>query len=250
MQNLHSSTGNALVIKFCAPLICVVGVLGVFGHDFPTLRFLAAVPLLLLAAFYGSLAFVEVVDGVVRYRRFIKWKEIRRDDILGARAIWPPFIGSIHLKKSIGPWGRLYFLLDKNTESNPFRRGEFPILQRLNSEKSKNPEQTSSRAPLISPQVSRLMLAAFVGILAYLMVLYLTPGNLLQSGSFRASANTPTMMRVQLELAGWMHSLPVQLGGLAIVAIMAVKRRNRLDGWLYGFLSGFGLIAILGHWWS
>jgi hypothetical protein len=66
-------------------------------------------------------------------RRLFKWKEKRFEEVVSAKAEWQPFIVSLQLSKPILPWGRLYFVLDKNTESNPFWRGEFPILRCLNS---------------------------------------------------------------------------------------------------------------------
>ena len=131
LNELRSSRDTIVVIKIWGPLVCTVGALGVFGHDFPTVRFLPALPLLLFAGFQASLAVVKVADGVVRYRRLFKWKEIRIEEVVSAKAEGQPFIGSIQLRKPILPWGRLYFVLDKNTESNPFRRGEFPVLRCL-----------------------------------------------------------------------------------------------------------------------
>jgi len=145
MQTELRSAGPAvLIVKCWGPLIWVIGALGVFGADFPTWRFLPALPLLLLAVFHLSVAVVELRGGIIRYRRLFKWAEIQSEEVLSARPVWPPLIGSIKLKKFVFPWGRLYFVLDKNRESNPFRRGLFPLLRYLNEEEPYTNSQSSA----------------------------------------------------------------------------------------------------------
>jgi hypothetical protein len=248
-HELRSSGASVLAIKYWVPLVCVGGALGVFGHDFPTLRFLPALPLLLLAAFLASLAVVEEAGGVIRYRRLFKWRELRREDILSAKVVWQPFIGSIQLRKPILPWGRLYFVLDKNTESNPFRRGEFRIVRYLNEDLLRGNHPSVTPAGTRSANVKTL-LAASIGILACLMILYLTPSDLLRTIPPRPNTNVPMLLNLLFKLLEWLHMWPVQVAGLVTITFLAVKKRNAAEAWLYGFLSGFALTAILGRRWS
>ena len=246
---LESSGKSIFVAKFLLPLICLVPAIG-FVSEGIDWRYLFALPFLLLSFFGASLAVVEVIEDRIRFRRTLKWHELDPNRVLWAKPVWPPFIGCIKLRKAILAWGRLYFVLDKNTESNPFRRGEFPILRYLNSEKFTKPGQTSVPPSITRPATLKLLLGVFIGVLSCLMVFYLTPSSLLQPNSSKPSANMPTLLRLQLEVVEWVHRWPVQLAGFATVAFLAVKRRNRPDAWLYGFLSGFGVTAILGRWWN
>src|SRR4051812_46619506 len=63
---------------------------------------------LLAAFFFASLAVVELHDEKLRYRRFLRWIEVPREQIISGGTVWPPFIGYIRLKGYALPWGRIY----------------------------------------------------------------------------------------------------------------------------------------------
>jgi hypothetical protein len=241
-SQLRSSGDSALVIKLWLPLVATVGALGVFGSDFLTWRFLPAIPLLCLSVFLASLAIVEVRGGILRYRLLFKWKELRSEDLVKAKSIWPPFIGSIQLRKPVLPWGRLYFVLDRNTESNPFRRGEFPLISFINKDNRTSSDVSPSL--LSGSSSARLVAATALGILSCVVLLYLIPGEYLKSGQLVSTTQMPTVLKIQFQLVKWLRSLPVQLVGLAFTTYVALLRRKTVDAWLYGFMSGFALAAI------
>jgi hypothetical protein len=247
ISGLRSSQNTAVIIKYWMPLVCAGGALGVFGREFPTLRFLPALPLLFIAFFQASLAVVELRGDVLRYRLLFKWREVPREDVVKATLIWAPFIGSIQLKKPISPWGRLYFVLDKNIEPNPFRGAEFPIVSCLN--KNHTDTQTSSVPTNYDSFGLRLFTAAAIGILACLIILYLTPQDYLKTSHLGTSPSMPILLRVQFFLVEMFRSSPLQIAGLVFIMLLAAKRRNRTDSWLYGFLSGFALTAIIARFW-
>lgn len=242
---LRSDSATALLVKYFGSLIWGIGAIGVFGADFPTWRFLPALPLLLLAAFQVSLAVVEVRDGVIRYRRFFKWAEVQPEEVLNARLLWPPFVGSIKLKKFVLPWGRLYFVLDKNKESNPFRRGEFPLVRYLDKEEPYRNAQDSARSS--KARSMGLLLAACIGILSCLMTLYLTPGELLRGSLPKPTASMPMLLKAPLQFLGWLQAPVVQVAAVAIITFLAVQRRNRREAWVYAFISGFALTVMVGR---
>jgi hypothetical protein len=131
---LRSRPANILLTKFWTPLLFAIPALGILVEDFPTWRVVFASPFFLAGLFQVSIAILELRGGVLRYKRFINWKTIHEDEIVAAGILWHPFIGYVRLNRYVFPWGRIYFALDKNTESNPFRRGEFPLVRHLNRE--------------------------------------------------------------------------------------------------------------------
>jgi hypothetical protein len=241
---LRSQRRNVLVAKFWAPLLCIAASVLVFGEDFLTTRFLLAIPLLIAALFGVSLAILEVRDGVLRYRRLFKWATIPADEIVGARLEWPPVIGSIRLKRFLFPWGRLYFILDKSTESSPFRRGEFPLVRHLNREELHKEGQSSVQSSKSDSSNFRLPLVACIGILTSLMILYLTPGDLLHGSLPKPTSDMPALSKALFHFVGWLHMSVVQVAGLVFMVFLAVRRRDRAEAWLYAFLSGFALTLI------
>lgn len=244
---LRSQLGNIFLSKFLGPLLCVGGSLLVFGEDFPSARFLLAIPFLVAAFFGVSLAILEVRGGVLRYRRLFKWTTIPDDQIAGARIEWPPVIGSVRLKRFLFPWGRLYFVLDKNTESNPFRPGGFPLVQYLNREELHKEGQSSVPSSTSNSSNLRLPLAVGIGILTSLMILYVTPGDLLQGSLANPPSNMPTLLKALFYFVAWLHMSVVQTAGLVLMVFLAVRRRDRAEAWLYAFLSGFALTLIAGR---
>jgi hypothetical protein len=247
MMQIHfrSDAITVFIVKYWASLIWVAVALGVFTADFPTWRSVFTIVPVLFAAFHASLAVVEVRDGVIRYRRLYKWNEISPSEVLAAKIVWPPFIGRIKLKNVVFPWGKLYFVLDKNTQSNPFRRGEFPLVIYLNGHKLHGDEQRSAM-PLGSNFASlRLLLASGIGILACLMILYLSPSDLLHGSLSKTSENMPVLLKIQFQIVEWLHKSVVQFGALAGMAFLAVRRRDRAEAWLYAFLSGFALAFLV-----
>lgn len=247
MMQIHfrSAAVTVFIVKYFGSLIWVAVALGVFTADFPTWRSVFTIVPILLATFHASLAVVEVRDGVIRYRRIYKWDEIPPSELLSAKIVWPPFIGSIKLKKFFFPWGRLYFVLDKNTQSNPFRRGEFPLVSYLNGHKLHGDEQRPAM-PLGSNFASlRLLLASGIGILACLMIFYLSPSDLLHGTLPKTTENMPVLLKTLFQFAEWLHKSVVQFAALAVMGFLTVRRHDRAEAWLYAFLSGFALAFIV-----
>src|ERR1700729_1597490 len=103
--------GQALIIKGWASVLALAPAIlmladGSAQPDLVTFAFFVA------SFFFASLAVVEVRDGKLRYRRFLRWTEIPREQVVAGGTVWPPFIGYICLRAFAPPWGRLYFVLD------------------------------------------------------------------------------------------------------------------------------------------
>jgi hypothetical protein len=242
---LRSNRKNVFIAKIWAPLLCLAATLGMFRGDLFTWRFLFAVPFLVVTMWGFSLAILERRGGVLHYRRFFKWMTFAEDEVVTAGVVFLPFVGYLRLNRFISPWGRLYFVLDKNAEPNPFRRGEFPLVRYLKREELPAERQSSvlsSKAPL-----ANLLLAASIGILTCVMISYLIPGDLFQGGLPKPTADMPTLLKTLLQFLGWFHMSAVQVVGVVAMALLTVSRRNKPEAWLYAFLSGFALAMIVGR---
>lgn len=108
---IRSDASNVFGTKVWGPILCIATPLLSLWQEFSSWGVLFASPFFIAAFFGASLAIVELRGDVLRYKRLFKWKTIPEGDIVSARAVWPPFIGSMRLKTFLFPWGRLYFVL-------------------------------------------------------------------------------------------------------------------------------------------
>lgn len=142
-----SHLSNALILKLGTPLMVGVAFKGMYGDQLHTWRAVFALPFALCAAFFLSLAVVQVREGRIRYRRFVRWVAIDPADVVSSGTVWPPFIGYVRLSRGLPRWRRLYFVLDPNLHSNPFRPGEYAILNCFKGFRGSIPQRVTSSRP-------------------------------------------------------------------------------------------------------
>jgi hypothetical protein len=246
---LHSRLTNAFLAKGWGPLLCILGASVVFSGNFLTRNLLLACPFLVGALFGVSVASVEVRDGVLRYRRLFRWREIPKEEIVDARVELPPVVGSIRLKRLLFPWGRLYFALDANLSANPFREGKYPLLSYICSQKKPILESQDSAKPYLSKKGAtnlKLIGAAVAG--ASLASLE----RILFSGLASQHALSPPARLPQAPLLGildkighFMAIFEVQVVFFVAFLFLAVFKRRQPTAWLFAFLAGFSLPYIL-----
>jgi hypothetical protein len=244
---LRSQPRNVFLAKLWGPLLCVVGSLLVFGEDFPSRRFLLASPFLIAALFGASLAILEARDGVFYYRRLFKWTPIRDDEIVSGRVEWPPVIGSMRLNRLMFPWGRLYFVLDANSDPNPFHKGEYALLRYINKEPI---PQHQERSPANDRVLKfKLFIAALAGAFFYSLLRYILPSTISQDQlSQPAGSHRPVLLEVSERILSLTGNFEVTLVLSAVFVFLAVYRRRRPDAWTFAFLAGVSLPHILLHW--
>jgi len=124
LRSDHSST---LVLKFYAPIIWFGGTFVFWSGEFRWAQLIFLIPLIGGALFHASLAVLQIPDGGIRYRRLFSWRQLPYDEIVDCGVAWGIGIGFLRLKHSLFPWGKLYFVLDKNQKL--FGRGEYPMLR-------------------------------------------------------------------------------------------------------------------------
>ena len=194
------------------------------------------IPFCLAALFGFSLASVEVRNGVIRYRRLLKWRLIKQEEINGVNVIWPPVLASLKLGRFVFPWGNLYFVLDGDPD--PFHGGGYQIPDVLRKTTPPPDANMESRYSL------KLFIAAAGGILAFgccrLIQSYLvaSPSGLSSGTPGSGAYNWVTALYGRFEF---------QLIFIICFIFLAIYRRREPNAWIFSFLAGLGLPYIAFH---
>lgn len=238
----RSRQSTVFLTKIWGPLILLGACFVVFGRDLLSWRFLLAVPLILAACFAESLAVVRLKDGILSYRRIIKWTKIAENEIVTARTEWPPFIGSLSLTKYVFPWGKLYFVLDGNSEPNPLRPGKYPLVDYISERAGQRRllgAQLTQRNTGIP--VLKLLMAAVVGAALQSFWYVLTPSQTPQPADIPYSGGL-------LRIAHLLGNFEVLLVLSSVFCLLTILRSRRPDAWIFAFLAGAGICRIALHW--
>jgi hypothetical protein len=241
-SDLRSHQPNVILIKYLGSIFWLIAV-ALWLKDTSGWRLVLVLPLVLLLCFHLTLAVVEFRGGALCYRRFLRWKVITCDEVVSSGLVWAPFIGFIRLNRFLPPWSRLYFVLDPNLESNPFRRADFAVL-RLLKEQS---ELEGGRGPEIRPRNDagldvKLLTAGVAGLLVSVLRI-----SLAKSATAPALVNTARQPGLIygpvrfLQLLGDARIAPVVL--LALV-LLTIYTRRRPGAWTFAFLAGLLLPSL------
>ena len=248
---LRSYSSNVFLTRIWVPFICIVFVIGVFGKEFPGWRFLPACPSLLAALFALSTSTLEVRGGVIRYRRLIKWKLIIPEEILECRVEVPNMIGSLRLKRFVWPWGRLYFVLDRNLNPNPFRSGDHPLVNYLRKEPVLR-DKLPSKASLGNDHTLKVKLvsAAILGGIVCLLWLILapkpTPTSVLEKPF--DPGKPVAWVTLTVRALHFLNTFPVIAVLFGMFLFLAIYRWRRQDAWTFAFLAGAALASMVFSW--
>lgn len=236
---LRSHKRRAAEMKYYVPMLLIAFSIGMLYDGFSTRRLLVICPALVAAFFFLSLANLDAADGVLRYRRFLKWVAIEPSEVRGSGVAWPGMVGYVRLHRYVVPWKKLYFVLDQRPWGANSR-----LLDYLGNKKRSQDDRQAFPPPAWSSHLG-LYLAAGIGILACLTAFYLTPASYLQDRFSKPTTDMPTLLKTLFQLAGWFHTLVAEITGAAAMALLVLSRRGKPEAWLYAFLSGFGVAAIV-----
>jgi hypothetical protein len=243
---LRSQFASVLLVKFWIPLLLAASAIAIYGGIFIISRLFLALPFLMGAAFFASVAIVEIRDGALRYRRLFAWKEIPFGDILNVRIEVPSAIASFRLKRLLFPWVRLYFVLDKNLGANPFHEGEYALLKYIQHRDRKVPE-ASAEPPSEPNGKIKLFLSASAGAVLYCTAVLLGPAPFQSSSSPSSHTSTLHALRVLYQVAGILTTFKVQLALSLVFTLLAIFRRRDENAWIYAFLAGGSLPCMFLH---
>lgn len=199
---------------------------------------------MLVTLFHLSLAVVQLRDGNLRYRRFLKWSNLHREEVLSSGVVWPPFIGYIRLTHFLFPWGKLYFILDQNVSSNPFYRGDYAVLRYLGGTTIRQ-EHSSAKLSTAEDRLLKLKLVGtgLVGALVSFVWRIASPRPARRSvleqpldpGQPPWNSLPPKLMQLLN------HPLVVVAALFVLLILLAMYKRRRPDAWIYSFLAGMAL---------
>jgi hypothetical protein len=251
-SNILRSKGSTLFLgKLWFPLILLAGVFGVSGWNLNIGRLVFDLPLLIAALFGVSIATVEVRGDVIRYRRFVKWTAIRHEDIVAAGARWAPFFGYVRLNRFVFPWGRIYFALDQNLNSNPFGRGEFALLRYLRKESVGHESVTTSSSTATERSLKlKLLTAGLAGVLVNILSHIFDSTNPIHLSVFERPfpANLPPHAALALKFFQLIGTYPGVLIPFVLFLLLVTLRPRQKNAWIAAFMAGSALPNILLHW--
>jgi hypothetical protein len=257
---LHSKAGNSIVVKVLMPFLAVFNAIVISsGHHVGNYVF--ACLFLILAFFCMSVAVLEVRDGVVRYRRLVGWRPIARGEVVEARIEWAPFLGSIRLSRFVFPGGRLYFVLDANSNPNPFRKGEYPLLNYFRDAPSIDRQKATHVGPQESDAARRergkdrsimlkLVVVAVAGAFLSILSQILVPPASQHLSAPPVPTQGPQLVRILFRVTTLFSRFEIQLAFFVVLVFLAVYRWRRRDAWVFAFLTGFSLPYIMLRWLS
>lgn len=245
---IRSHRVNAALLKFWAPLLWLAPMATLSrGHLF-TGRLLICVPSTLAAVFYLSLAIIRLDNGDLRYRRFLTWTPLPRGEILSGGASWHPLIGYIRLKRPVFPWGRLYFVLDPNLNTNPFSRGDYALVHFLTGDAGPQQRRSPSEgAPRNRSLELKLVAAGLIGVVVSLLRFFLSE-TVHRPALGQAPGNPHLWIALPLRFQDLLGSPLAAVTLCVAFAALAVYKRHRPIAWIYAFLAGGSLPYILSRW--
>lgn len=246
--NIRSHRLNAALLKFWAPLLWLAPAATLSFSHLSARRLLMCLPSALAAVFYMSLAIVRLDNGVLRYRRFLAWTTLPRGEILSGGTSWHPLIGYIRLKHLVFPWGRLYFVLDPNLNTKPFRRGDYALLHHLRGEADHQQDGSPPASAARNRSVElKLVAAGLIGVVVSLLRFFLSE-TVHRPTLEQAPDNPPVWTSIPLRVQDLLGSPEVATALCVLFTILAVYKRHRPAAWIYAFLAGTSLPYILSRW--
>jgi hypothetical protein len=163
----------------------------------------------------------------------------------------PPAIGSIRLKRLLFPWGRLYFALDANLSANPFRQGDYALLNYIRDNKEPIPEDRDSGKPdrakdraITLRLIAAVVAGAILSSLARLLFSDIAPQPRLPHP---ARLPQPFLIETVNRMVDFLAMFQVQFVFFAVFAFLAFYKRRQPSASIFAFVAGFSLPYILFH---
>lgn len=104
------------VFKFWLPLLATGALAMIFRHS-SIGQVLWVVPMAGLITLYVTAAQIRPERGLIRYRRFVSWKQVQGKQVESMGYSLFPGLGQIRLDHFVPPWGRLYYVIEQDPRS-------------------------------------------------------------------------------------------------------------------------------------
>lgn len=145
----------------------------------------------------------------------------------------------IQLNRSLFPWRKLYFVLDRNMQSNPFRRGDYAILRFLKEHEASSDSDELPRSGTIRKSVVHIKLAAAVlaGVIISLLRFHFATSPAL--GEYTRPESP--LVSGPVCLFRMLSHPEVAIILAAGLLLLSAYTRHRPGGWTFAFLAGLCL---------
>lgn len=104
------------VFKFWLPLLATGALIMIFRHS-SIWQVLWVIPMAWLIIFYITAVQIRTERGLIRYRRFVSWKQVQGEQVESVGYSLFPGLGQIRLDHFLPPWGRLYYVMEQDPRS-------------------------------------------------------------------------------------------------------------------------------------
>jgi hypothetical protein len=232
----QSSSSNVWLLKFWAPLFLLTWTVAIFKDDVFRIRIIASAPFVLAFVFHISLAAVRIRDGRIGYRRFLQWKPLLLTDVVSSGVIWPPFIGSLCLRKSLLPWGRLFFILDPESARPSSRRDGLGILGYLQQKQQPAADSVRPMDDVGGVRYGRLIIAGVCGALTSFIRVYLSQA--VAPGTTERTKYLPPVVESATRALACIGSRQLAIPLLVGFVLLTIFLRNWKSAWSFAFLAG------------
>jgi hypothetical protein len=238
---------STLTVRFFLPALLVGVAFRIFRNTLLGWGGLLVFPIVLAVLFLLLLAVVHVRDGKLQYKRFLKWTTIDRNEIVSVGRAGP-FIGYMRLNRFTFPWGRLYFVLDRNQNPSPFQPGHYLLLRYLLNQPAVHEEVSASPADERKIKI-RLLGAAAVGMLLPLLYSFLEPKPVPQSALEQPfNSGKPAWIAIPLRVYQLIDTFPGILIVFVIFVLFTIYRWRRPNAWILALGVGASFAYMLLNW--
>ncbi len=180
---------------------------------------------------------VWATENVLKYRRFLSWKQVPYEHVVKCAKWWFPWFGYCKLDRSIFPWQRLFFVVLRPA----FSGKSTALIEHINSQSTQHginshgDEGSSYRAEV------RCLLMFLVGLVGTMVWLYASP-----RAEGMELEGYPKWMDFILSLYHSVISWPWSIGTIAALSFFIWRKRFRSGAWILATVIGslLGLIFV------
>ena len=195
-------------------------------------------PFALMGIFYLTVTEVKFTDGILKYRRFLRWREIPLEEIKECRVSWIPSVGCIRLNHFIPPWGKIYFVHPGAFFQIAWSGGQTKFTAFVNAARKGKQVEIPREETEVGRDGRRWLglcaASAAVGIVYSVFYYSLFPRSPLD----RNWAGFPRLIVALVKLEGLALAWPWGLLTCGLLILAILRLRHRPESWILAFVLG------------